>query len=1424
MTKEVELIEAIKKLDPKRCLELLSEAPELFSQPLNGQGETFLSIMDQEFFHNGRIISNDDIKCFRASIINWLLGSHDQRPELLKALAEFKFTYNNISINALHFAAIIGHNSLAAVLIKQGLINIEDKTSTGDTPLLLAAKHSLDIFRYIFEKGGDLLAKNEQGETPLAIIKAIDRNGRDDFSRWLRGFGNDILQKRSSSVKKSIEKNWQWLLLPLFYDSALAIHVAAYGSSIDLLEYIITILLKNGLSIEEILNLRDSDGKTPLHHAAENDYSQAAKHLLTYSLDILAIKDNNGDTPFHLAIRSEQQTTTKLIISVNEKNPQKIGIYGTSNKKAVKKLIVRTKSKNYIEVEVGIKELGAFGVKCGDRVYTSQGLATVLGLYNKYLYFQLDSEIGATFWENITLSNTYNSDIDDKQGFQKTTEHYDLAAGDTYPKIINNYFEYKYKDKLAAIGKSLFDVIKFLQPLFIGTPEEYFDSIKQKEFWQIQKLLEDIAGAAAAILHGKTLLHFVAQTGQLEALKLILKENPADLYAKDMDGNTPLHFAAKACQKEAVVLLLQAGASLSCKNNAGHTPLEVGGDAFIKLKQELIDHIINAGDDITNVNNFIAQTPQWLYLPLTEDGRTAIHIAAAYGKTALLKRLSEKILMEWYNLPPDKRAITQVDKHGMSAIFYAVANNQLSAVEFLLAQGFNVNEKDKSDNTLLHIAVKNNNKEMADFLISQGASLTAKNNAGKMPAELYANKNHLTEQCKVLSTAILQTASKDKEESIKAQQTIEAFIKQNKQWLEFPLDKDDNTAMHYAAIAKNPALVELITDNLETGSAMLKQPNKIGLSPLHHVALQDQAFTEHLIKKYQIQQPGLTQNSTQVPAITSTQISVEAKYLQIRNEAVIIYIKDYHLCTNQPIDKIYKKAVVETINANPKKWIKQLYGQDKLSFNIFKKLVKSLPEAFEVLWNLLDDMYKKAILVDWDFKFYNKMMWLRPDLFKFIWGKISDDLQNLTYFLESVIIHSPLHLLANKEIYNILAGAIIDSQGGIIYKYTSRLLRGTKLFAKYYAKKDAALLKDFINMLGRSAGLINKYTIGIVYLRGLFGYESDMNKAANTFEEIIKTIESSIPKSNSLNIPQSIYYAAFIRQCSDLHLPIDVYLSALMELANIYLLDEQKLNDGIALLQKLNGLADFYLSRIGVKESNLNHILKLQKEATELLEQLNFTPDDKYIVNESEFTVSLSQQIAEETQLSQIKPAGSPIDKNNSTALKVAPRSLGVFSTQPDRIQNHLFFRLKEDLQQWLNNPQMGYNRRENNARKKGFFEQQKAYLKNKSLIPVVDMVKKICEDLWQKGKVNTNLSIPGQPEIQVKLALAMPVAELKATISDILQNLRKLQETMNAAKDINRNSLARLIKCFADFESAIQKLNETTLDSRPAPVMALRS
>lgn len=122
---------------------------------------------------------------------------------------------------------------------------------------------------------------------------------------------------------------------------------------------------------------------------------------------------------------------------------------------------------------------------------------------------------------------------------------------------------------------------------------------------------------------GRNALHHAAVRGEVDVLASLPKRGDHDLDLADRQGFTPLHFAAQQGDLEAVRLLLVAGASVDPQDSRGNTPLwraVFGNNAVAEIVQLLL--AAGADPDITN-----------------NSGRSPRDMAATFNKAEIVSQL-----------------------------------------------------------------------------------------------------------------------------------------------------------------------------------------------------------------------------------------------------------------------------------------------------------------------------------------------------------------------------------------------------------------------------------------------------------------------------------------------------------------------------------------------------------------------------------------------------------------------------------------------------------------------------------------------------------------------------------------------------------------------------------------------------------------
>ena len=139
----------------------------------------------------------------------------------------------------------------------------------------------------------------------------------------------------------------------------------------------------------------------------------------------------------------------------------------------------------------------------------------------------------------------------------------------------------------------------------------------------VRTLLEHGVNACAEDNERRTPLHRAAGYGSVEVVRMLL-EHDANACAEDNERRTPLHTAAESGSVEVVRMLLEHGVNPCAEDNEQRTPLHkavllYGG---VKVVRVLLEHGANVGAE-------------------DSKGRTPYQIASAEGESKIMELLSE---------------------------------------------------------------------------------------------------------------------------------------------------------------------------------------------------------------------------------------------------------------------------------------------------------------------------------------------------------------------------------------------------------------------------------------------------------------------------------------------------------------------------------------------------------------------------------------------------------------------------------------------------------------------------------------------------------------------------------------------------------------------------------------------------------------
>jgi len=228
--------------------------------------------------------------------------------ECLIAKAPCKTEYSKIrdynGKTLLHWTVAFGLKDESKFLLEQQ-IDPNARDDEGRTPLHYAS--NVEVAELLLKHGADPNAQDNEGNTPLHVAV---REGDLDMVELLIKYANPNIKNNKGLLPIHYAKNCQIMtkLLQITKDlnirDATLLHNAAKNGCKEVAKF----LLDNGADP----NVRDDEGRTPLHYASN---VEVAELLLKHGADPNA-QDNEGNTPLHVALYDERIEVARLLISV----------------------------------------------------------------------------------------------------------------------------------------------------------------------------------------------------------------------------------------------------------------------------------------------------------------------------------------------------------------------------------------------------------------------------------------------------------------------------------------------------------------------------------------------------------------------------------------------------------------------------------------------------------------------------------------------------------------------------------------------------------------------------------------------------------------------------------------------------------------------------------------------------------------------------------------------------------------------------------------------------------------------------------------------------------------------------------------------------------------------------------------------------
>jgi ankyrin repeat protein len=497
--------------------------------------------------------------------------------------------------NALHYAAETGQYLAIKSLINNGHIDVNSRTHTMKTPLMIASERGhIDFVQMLTRKyNADIeLADSPAGMTALMYASKI---GHMPIVSILRST-YELLDNHGRS----------------------AFHYAVISGQSGLVNYFSKSIF-NDNNRNNFMGMEDSNRVTPLHLAAKYGHQNICEMFARDHPDFIFSHDKYGQSPLHLAVRLPEQGFTEIL---EYHTPLPLGKYTC--------LDLMIKAINRGDYGEQANELINYKDQLGHTVFSravEYGCSTTINrLFKKDVSIDINTQITIGKYHNMNMihyaiySNQINSiDTLIRHGVNKKAK---MSMGMT-PLV------------LAIKQGSLSGTVKMLH---------YNNNDNDDRF------LEIVDKASQP----RTALIWATIQGNVDILKAVIGNGANLEFKADQNDLTALHFAAAKGDAEVVKVLLHAGANYDAEDVNHITPLDT---AIYYKKSSVLETLLlqyqkdngSTPEGIAILNNMFEKALQFTSTHAHNDGYADVQ---SILETAAAKHY-EDILQDFDNFNVD---------------------------------------------------------------------------------------------------------------------------------------------------------------------------------------------------------------------------------------------------------------------------------------------------------------------------------------------------------------------------------------------------------------------------------------------------------------------------------------------------------------------------------------------------------------------------------------------------------------------------------------------------------------------------------------------------------------------------------------------------------------------------------------------------